>query len=84
MQEVCVHALGNIDSPTSSVNNCGRNLDDFVNDESLTDSRAVIWFNQSRILDPVVEDWPVIRDVQLGFTLLPFDWTASSPFELAE
>jgi hypothetical protein len=76
------YAFGN---PASSLDaTCGTNLDDFVNDESLADASIVVWFNQTRHLDPGVEDWPVIRDIQLGFDLLPFDWTATSPFEWVE
>ena len=63
---------------------CATNLDEFVNDELLADTNIAIWFSQTRHLDPSVEDWPVLRDVQIGFDLLPFDWTATSPFELAQ
>jgi Cu2+-containing amine oxidase len=76
------YAFGNPASPTDAV--CGASLDDFVNDEPLADAGVVLWFNQTRHMDTGVEDWPVIRDVQLGFDLLPFDWTATSPFELVE
>jgi Cu2+-containing amine oxidase len=76
------YAVGN---PTASFDAvCGTDLDDFVNDESQAGAGVVVWFNQTRHLDPGVEDWPVIRDVQLGFDLLPFDWTATSPFEWLE
>lgn len=76
------YAVGNPDVFENTV--CGTSLDDFVNEENLTDSNIVVWYNQTRHLDPTVEDWPIIRDVQLGFDLLPFDWTATSPFELVE
>ena len=77
-----LHALGNLPSLTQS--DCATNLDEFVNDELLADTNIAIWFSQTRHLDPSVEDWPVLRDVQIGFDLLPFDWTAASPFELAQ
>jgi len=76
------YALGN--NANSPDGECGTNLDDFVNDESLTGASIVLWFNQTRHLDPGIEDWPVLRDIQIGFELLPFDWTATSPFELLE
>ncbi|NND92641.1 MAG: hypothetical protein HKN42_17440 [Granulosicoccus sp.] len=60
---------------------CGLSLDDFVNGESLQGAPPVVWYGQSRVLDPHREHWPVIRNVRLTFDLLPFDWTASSPFE---
>jgi Cu2+-containing amine oxidase len=76
------YAYGNPATSTDAV--CGANLDNFVNDESLADTGVVVWFNQTRHMDAGVEDWPVIRDIQLGFDLLPFDWTATSPFEQVE
>lgn len=76
------HASGNAALSTDTT--CGTDLDEFVNGESLEGTDITVWFNQTRLLDPGVEDWPVIRDVQLGFDLLPFDWTATSPFELQE
>lgn len=77
-----LYALGNAASTADT--QCGTNLDDFVDDESLAGAELVVWFNQTRHIDPGIEDWPVIRDVQLGFDLLPFDWTTTSPFELEE
>jgi len=64
--------------------NCGTGLDDFVNGESLTDAAPVVWYSQMRNVDLTLEDWPVISELALSFDLLPFDWTASSPFELIE
>jgi len=64
--------------------NCGTGLDDFVNGESLIDAVPVVWYSQMRNMDLTLEDWPVISELALSFDLLPFDWTASSPFELIE
>ena len=77
-----LYALGNL--PLLALSDCATNLDEFVNDELLADANIAIWFSQTRHLDPSVEDWPVLRDVQIGFDLLPFDWTATSPFELSQ
>ncbi|ASJ72908.1 hypothetical protein IMCC3135_14115 [Granulosicoccus antarcticus IMCC3135] len=77
------HASNNLgeSSSSSSTTNCGSSLDNFVNAQSLQGVQPVLWYSQSRTLDPRAEDWPVIRDLILGFDLLPFDWTAASPFE---
>ena len=74
------YALGNPDASQT----CGANLDDFVNAESLSDQQVVMWYSQTRLLDPSIEDWPILGDVQIGFDLLPFDWTDTSPFEVVE
>lgn len=76
------HALLNIDA--SGNRPCGTSLDDFINGESLHDAQPVLWYSLSRIFNPSLEDWPVISDLRMTFDLLPFDWTASSPFELIE
>jgi len=68
----------------TEVANCADNLDGFVNAESLNDTRPVMWYSQTRLLDPGIEDWPVISELTLGFDLLPFDWTETSPFEVIE
>ena len=81
------HALRNIDSASSTtapVSNCGRSLDDFVNGQSLQGGQPVLWYSQSRTLEPGIEDWPVIRDMGMSFDLLPFDWTPASPFESSQ
>lgn len=72
------HALFNTDVA------CNDSLDDFVNGEPLINAQPVLWFSQSRTLNPRPEDWPVIHDVRLSFDLLPFDWTATSPFTLPD
>ena len=63
---------------------CGNSLDDFVNAQSLSDAYPVLWYSQSHTFNPNNEDWPVISDFSQSFTLLPFDWTGTSPFEVIE
>jgi Cu2+-containing amine oxidase len=75
---------GLVSSPTVPASDCGNSLDDFVDNQSLQDVQPVIWYSQSRTLDPRIEDWPVIRDLRMSFDLLPFDWTAASPFETSQ
>lgn len=58
--------------------NCGSNLSDFVNDELL--DNPVVWFSLTRHFTPSKEDFPAIRSKRIGFSLIPFDWTAFSPF----
>ncbi|MFK7889628.1 MAG: hypothetical protein AB8B63_02340 [Granulosicoccus sp.] len=60
---------------------CGRNLDNFINGETLQGAQPVLWFTQSRTLDPSNEDWPIIRNFRQSFSLMPFDWTTFSPFD---
>lgn len=67
--------------PVATEAGCGRSLDDFIDDESLSGEPIVFWYSLSRTLTPTIEDWPVLRDRILEFELLPFDWTAASPFE---
>ena len=63
---------------------CGGSLDDFVNGESLLDTHPVLWYSQSRTLNPSDEHWPVISNFHQSFTLQPFDWTQASPFEVLQ
>ena len=63
---------------------CGAHLNDFVNAESLSEQQVVMWYSQTHLLNPSIEDWPILGDVQIGFDLLPFDWTDTSPFEVVE
>ena len=63
---------------------CGDNLDDFVDGETMQDAQPVIWYSQTRSFRPSQEDWPVISNIHLSFNLMPFDWTASSPFEVID
>jgi len=60
---------------------CGTNLDEFVNGESLNDAPEIIWFSRTRNWLPRPEDQPFISSVRIAMELLPFDWTTSSPFE---
>lgn len=79
------HAWRNNNAVTSraaTASDCGSSLDDFVNGQSLQGVQPVLWYSQSRTLDPRIEDWPVIRDLIMSFDLLPFDWTPASPFEM--
>lgn len=77
------YAVNNVALADTSAT-CGASLDDFVNGESLIDTHPVLWFSQTRTLNPGNEHWPVISHVHQSFTLLPFDWTSSSPFEVIE
>ena len=63
---------------------CDDSLDDFISGESLSQNHPVLWFSQSRTLSPTDEHWPVISNFYQSFTLLPFDWTAASPFEVLD
>ena len=63
---------------------CGASLDDFVSGESLQGTHPVLWFSQTRTFNPANEDWPAISNFNQSFTLLPYDWTPSSPFEVIE
>lgn len=63
---------------------CGASLDDFVNGESLENAHPVLWFSQSRTFNPTNEDWPAISNFHQSFTLIPYDWTPTSPFEVIE
>lgn len=68
------HALGN------RAERCGEGLDDFVDGESLADTSPVLWLGRSRLWRPRREDLPLLTALVLGVSLLPFDWTARSPF----
>lgn len=69
------------DNPTQ---NCTASLNDFTNGESLDGKALVLWYTQSRVYRPRTEDNPVISSLHSEFELLPFEWTASSPFEALE
>jgi len=62
---------------------CGRSLDNFINGENLGDS-VTLWHQQSRVWQPRQEDSPVISSISLNFDLLPFEWTAQSPFNVGQ
>ncbi len=59
---------------------CADNLVGFVNDETLESQGKVIWFNLVRHILPRKEDYPAIGAVDASFKLIPFDWSAQSPF----
>jgi len=59
---------------------CGSSLDQFVNGESLTDQNPVVWFSLARQFLPKAEDYPAITAREASFRLIPFDWSASTPF----
>jgi len=63
---------------------CGDSLDDFVNSESLQGEDVTVWFSVARQFLPKAEDYPAISTAEAGFKLIPFDWTASTPFTKLE
>jgi len=63
-------------------NNCMGSLDNFVDGESVDGRQPVLWYSQTQLFRPSPEDYPVISSVLTEFELLPFDWTAASPFEV--
>jgi len=64
---------------------CGDSLDDFINGELLENGDPVLWFSTARQFLPKKEDFPALTVRESSFTLMPFDWSASTPFSpLAE
>lgn len=61
---------------------CAEGLSDFINGEALDGTDKVVWFSVSRHFLPSAEDYPAIVAREIGFTLVPFDWSAYSPFQL--
>lgn len=59
---------------------CGNSLDQFVNGESLVNEDPVVWFSLARQFIPKSEDYPAITTREASFKLIPFDWSASTPF----
>lgn len=59
---------------------CDDSLDQFVNSESLIDQNPVVWFSLARQFLPKSEDYPAITTREASFKLIPFDWSASTPF----
>ncbi len=59
---------------------CGDSLDDYVNGESVQNTDTVVWFSTARQFLPKKEDYPALLMRESRFTLMPFDWTASTPF----
>ena len=64
----------------SHVNDCASNLDEYVNSESLQNEDIVVWFSLAKPLIPKSEDYPAISTREAYFKLIPFDWSASTPF----
>lgn len=60
---------------------CATGLEEYVNDAPLSNADVVVWFSQSRHFSPRQEDYPAISTREIGFKLIPFDWSDSSPFE---
>lgn len=60
---------------------CTEDLSDFVDGEALDGIDKVIWFSVSRHFLPSAEDNPAIAAREIGFSLIPFDWSAYSPFQ---
>ncbi len=63
---------------------CADNLDDYVNNESLAGADTVVWFSLSRRFTPTLEDFPAIAATEISFKLMPFDWSAHTPFSPPE
>ena len=59
---------------------CDNDLSEYVNEESLDQKDPVVWFSVARHFVPDENDYPVINDLDISFTLVPFDWSAFSPF----
>ena len=59
---------------------CGSDLDDFVDGELLEGADPVLWFSLTRRFTPDSADWPAIRSRTATFSLIPFDWSVTSPF----
>lgn len=63
---------------------CVGSLDDFVNGDSMSDTKQVLWYSLSRVHRPSAEDYPIIGSMIADFELIPFNWTATSPFEISQ
>jgi len=59
---------------------CGDDLDDFINGESLVAADPVMWFSLARQFIAKSEDYPAINTRSASFSLIPFDWSSSTPF----
>ena len=73
------HAQHNVQSNNNS--ECGSNLDDFVNGEPLSNRNPIVWHSQTSNWSIRQEDQPAISSMDMQFTIMPFDWTSTSPFE---
>ena len=65
---------------TSKNPDCWDSLDQFVSGEPLDNHDSVVWFSLARQFIPKFEDYPVISTREARFKLIPFDWSASTPF----
>lgn len=78
------HPCEKIASANTRINpGCTDSLDEYVNEESLEDTDVVVWFSVSQHFTPRLEDFPAITATEAGFKLIPFDWSANSPFSPA-
>ncbi|MEM7258684.1 MAG: hypothetical protein AAF404_15000 [Pseudomonadota bacterium] len=59
---------------------CANHLSAFVNGEPLQHNDLVVWFNLARQFLPMAEDFPQIQPREVSFKLIPFDWSAATPF----
>lgn len=73
-------ASGNVLEDTD----CADNLDEFVNGEPLSGEDVALWFSLARGFVPKAEDYPAISTREASFKLIPFDWSASTPFTALE
>lgn len=62
------------------VGGCADSLDDYNDGENLENTDTVVWFSISRHFTPRLEDHPAIVAVETGFKIIPFDWSAHTPF----
>jgi len=66
----------------SEIAECIGSLDNFVNGDSMNETKPVLWYSLSRVHRPSAEDYPIIGSMVTDFELIPFDWTPTSPFEI--
>ncbi len=64
----------------NSTTDCGANVSQFANGESLDQQDVVMWYKQSYHHLPRSEDSNRIGTVWSSFQLLPRDWHATNPF----
>jgi len=73
--------LSSNNSSANSVNaDCADNIDFYTDGEALSGDSTVVWFNLARHFAPDREDYPAIRARQASFGILPYDWSAHTPF----
>ena len=65
---------------TGRAGGCGISLDFYTNGESITDGDFVVWFSLARHLAPRSEDYPAIGSLAAEFKMIPYDWSAYTPF----